>query len=214
MVPFPDVKVAKSACLLDTEEDVAEVAQTLYNYYKARLDKGEVVALMGHGNPDTEYTHANERYNQLENALQTLSGQKNIFVGTVDWGEKMFSHVLSELEAYAKREGKANKDVIISLAPLMSIAGDHAQNDLLGGLKEGQTMAGVDPYEKDEDSEYTWKVKLEKLGFTINTDGTVIDEDGFNVVGLADHAVIRKIWLKHMAKVADSAESWNEHLGE
>ncbi len=214
MVPFPDVKVAKSPCLLETEEDVAEVAQVLYNYYKPHLDKGEVVVLMGHGNPDTEYTHANERYNQLEETLQQLSGEKNIFVGTVDWGKKMFSHIREELKSYASAKGLEYKDVTVNLAPLMSIAGDHAQNDLLGGLKDGQTWEKINPYEKDKDSDYSWKLKLEKLGFTISKNGSVIDDSGFNVVGLADHQSIRNIWLNHMTEAIKNAESWNEHLGE
>lgn len=214
MVPFADIKVAKSACLLDTEEDVAAVAKVLYGYYKARLDKGEVVALMGHGNPDTEYTHANTRYDQLEVALQKLSGDKNIFIGTVDWGDKMFSHVREGIQAFAKNKEIEAKDVIVSLAPLMSIAGDHAQNDLLGDLEDGQKAADVNPYENDEEAEFSWKLKLEKLGFTISKDGTITDPASFNVLGLADHKEIRNVWLNHMKEAAPKAESWNEHLGD
>lgn len=217
MVPYPDVKVAKSACLLETEEDVDEVAEILYAYYKPRLDKGEVVALMGHGNPDTEYTHANERYDQLETALQRLSGEKNIFVGTVDWGEKMFTHIRTEIEAFAKRKGITRdnyKNITVSLAPLMSIAGDHAQNDLLGDLEDGQTWEGIDYEEDDWEAEYSWKLKLEKMGFTISKDGTNTATNSFNVVGLADHKAIRAIWLKHMKEAIINAESWNDHLGE
>lgn len=214
MIPFADIKVAKSACLLENEEDVDAVAKILYSYYKTRLDKGEVVALMGHGNPDTEYTHANTRYDLLEAALQKLSGEKNIFVGTVDWGAKMFGHVRDGILAFAKSKGKANKDIIVSLAPLMSIAGDHAQNDLLGGLEDGQKAEDVDAFEKDEDAEFTWKLKLEKLGFTISKDGSITDPANFNVVGLADHQEIRNIWLNHMKEAVKNAESWNEHLPE
>lgn len=214
MIPNPKIVVAKSACLLESEEDVEAVANILYAYYKARLDKGEVVALMGHGNPDSEYSHANSRYDQLEEALQALSGKENIFIGTVDWGEKMFSHVLKGIEGFAKANNKANKDVVVSLAPLMSIAGDHAQNDLLGGLEDGQTMADVDPYEEDEDAEYTWKLKLEKAGFTISKDGTVIEDKDFNVLGLADHKAIRTLYLSHMEEAVKEAESWSEHLPE
>lgn len=214
MVSFPDIKVAKSPCLLETEEDVDDVAQILYNYYKTRLNNGEVVVLMGHGNPDSEYTHANTRYDQLEDALQALSGQKNIIVGTVDYGEKMFTQVRDELKAFAAGKGKEYKDITVSLAPLMSIAGDHAQNDLLGGLEDGQTMDDVDPYEPDHEAEYSWKLKLQKLGFTISTDGTNIEDNGFNVIGLGDHKAIRGIWLSHMVEAVKNAESWNEHLGE
>ena len=214
MVPFADVKVAKSACLLETEEDVDAVASILYNYYKDRLNRGEVVALMGHGNPDTEYTHANNRYEELEVTLQKLSGQKNIFVGTVDWGAKMFSHVREEIEAFATRNGKDYKDVIVNLTPLMSIAGDHAQNDLLGDLEDGQTWDKINPKEKDEDAEYSWKLKLQKLGFTINKEGSDITDKDFNVIGLGDHKAIRTIWINHMKNAIENAQSWNEHLGD
>lgn len=214
MVPFPDVKVAKSACLLNEDEDVETVATILYSYYKARLDKGEVVALMGHGNPDTEYTHANTKYSQLEAALQELSGDKNIFIGTVDWGSQMFSHVRDGILAFAKSKNKAYKDITVSLTPLMSIAGDHAQNDLLGDLEEGQKVADIDPYENDWEAEFSWKLKLEKLGFVISADGTDTSDAGFNVIGLADHKDIRTLWINHMKEAVKHAESWNEHLGE
>ncbi len=214
MIPFPDIKVAKSACLLETEEDVDLIAQVLYSYYKARLDKGELVALMGHGNPDTEYTHANERYSQLETALQELSGQKNIFIGTVDWGDKMFSHIREEALAFAERNNKEPKDITISLAPLMSVAGDHAQNDLLGDLEEGQKAEDIDPEEDDWEAEFSWKLKLEKLGFIISEDGSNTDPTKFNVIGLADHKQIRTLWINHMKEAVKHAESWNEHLGE
>lgn len=214
MIPYPDVKVAKSACLLETEEDVEQVAKILYNYYKPRLDKGEVIALMGHGNPDTEYTHANTRYSQLEATLQELSGDQNIFVGTVDWGDQMFSHVRDGIIAFAENKNKAYGDITISLAPLMSIAGDHAQNDLLGDLEDGQKEENINPNEDDWEAEFSWKLKLKKLGFVISEDGTNTDPGNFNVIGLADHKAIRSIWLNHMKEAIENAESWNDHMGE
>lgn len=214
MIPYPDVKVAKGACLLESDGDIDAVANALYSYYKPRLDKGEVVALMGHGNPDSEYDHANEKYDLLETKLQALSGNKNIFIGTVDWGSKMFSHVRDGIKAFATSKGKTYSQQVVNLSPLMSIAGDHAQNDLLGDLEEGQTMANVNPDEVDMGAEFSWKLKLQKLGFTISTQGTTTDLKAFNVIGLGDHKAIRAIWLKHMQEAAPNAESWNEHLGE
>ena len=213
MVPFPDIRVAKSSCLLEADEDVEAVSKVLYNYYKPRLDKGEVVALMGHGNPDKEYNQANAMYDKLEVALQKLSGEKNIFVGTVDWGDKMFSHIREEVTSFAQRKGKQPKDITISLSPLMSIAGDHAQNDLLGDLEDGQTVDKVDPNENDHEAQYSWKLKLEKMGFIISTNGTLTGSNNFNIIGLADHKDIRTIWVNHMKEAVKNAESWNEHLG-
>lgn len=213
MVQFPNIVVAKGTCLLYEDSDIASVASTLYNYYKPRLDKGEVVALMGHGNPDTEYTQANLKYQKLEAALQTLSGKANIFIGTVDWGSQMFSHVRDGVIQFAKDYKKDYKDIVVSLSPLMSIAGDHAQNDLLGELENGKTMNDVDPYESDQEAEFSWKLKLEKLGFTISEKGTQTGTSNFNVVGLGDHKQIRAVWVDHMREAVKSAKSWNEHLG-
>lgn len=126
----------------------------------------------------------------------------------------MFTYVRGEIEDFATRKGLANEDVVISLAPLMSIAGDHAQNDLLGDLEDGQTWNSIDPYENDHEAEYSWKLKLEKLGFAISEDGTNTDENSFNVVGLGDYQAIRTIWLNHMKEAVVNEESWNQHLGE
>lgn len=214
MIPFADVKVAKGTCLLESDEDIDAVANALYAYYKPRLDNGEVVALMGHGNPDTEYNHANEKYSKLETKLQSLSGEANIFVATVDWGDQMFSHVRESIKTFAASKGKTYGQVVVNLSPLMSIAGDHAQNDLLGDLEEGKTMANVNPDEPDWEAEFSWKLKLQKLGFTISTEGTITDPAKFNVIGLGDHKAIRNVWLSHMKAAVPHAESWNEHLGE
>ncbi|MFT4073715.1 MAG: sirohydrochlorin cobaltochelatase [Dysgonamonadaceae bacterium] len=213
MTAYPNIEVATGGCLLYADDDVSQVAQVLYSYYKARLDAGQVVAFMGHGNPDTEYVQANEKYTKLEKALQALSGKANIFVGTVDWGEQKFSHVREGIIRFAKDNNKNYSDVIVSLTPLMSIAGDHAQNDLLGGLESGKTMADVNPYEDDEDPQFSWILKLKKLGFQMNAQGTTTTTSGFNVIGLGDHKSIRAIWVEHMLEARKSAISWNQHLG-
>lgn len=221
MASHPDTKVARGACLLKSDNDVKAVAKVLYNYYKPNLDQGEVVAFMGHGNPEDEYIHANNRYMQLQNELQKLSGKKNIFIGTVDWDKLMFGNVRDGIIAYAKSRGLTEatyKDQVVTLAPLMSIAGDHAQNDMLGGLEDGQTEASIDPFEPDFvvqangkiefTSEYTWIVKLKKLGFSINPTGSTIDPAKFSVIGLGDHKELRDIWVNHLKEA--EFETWNE----
>lgn len=210
----PDIRVARSACLLNENKDIDQVAKILYEYYKPRLDKGEVVTFMGHGNPDKAYGTANQQYSKLEEALQKLSGKGNMIVATVDWGDKMFKHVRESLLNFAEKEGKDPKDIAVTLTPLMSIAGDHAQNDMLGGLGDGQKEGDVDPYESDDDPEFSWILKIKKLGFQINPNGTTITDDGFNVLGLADHAAIRKIWVEHMKTAIEEATTWNEMFEE
>ncbi|PID94565.1 MAG: cobalt chelatase [Bacteroidales bacterium] len=214
---YPNVRVAKGACLLDTEDsDIEETAKVLFDEFcKEKVEKGEFVIFTGHGNPDKEYTHANLRYSQLQEALQKLDGgKKRIFVGTVDYGDMMFSYLRKELAAAAGKpelDNKANgttqqpsNGIVVHLAPLMSVAGDHAHNDMAGDLEDGQTMESVDPYEPDHEAEYSWKLKLRKLGYTVN-------DENCHMIGLADYEGLRKIWMKHLDM--STAESWNEHLG-
>lgn len=215
MIPFPNIKVAKGACLLVDEVDAT--AKILYDEFcKAKVDKGEYVVFMGHGNPDQEYNHANNRYSEMEAALQKLDGgKKRIFIGTVDYGDMMFSYIRKELAtatsnpqadnaANGKTQQKAN-GVSVHLIPLMSVAGDHAHNDMAGDLEDKQTIADVNPYEPDHEAEFSWKLKLRKLGYTV-------EDKNCHMIGLGDFAGLRKIWMSHLDM--SSAESWNEHLGE
>ena len=87
---YPHIDVLKGANLLSTDDDTDEVAQVLYNHYKDKLaEKKNIVLLMGHGNPDVNY-NANTKYSEVQTALHTLATNKNIFVGTVDYGEMLF----------------------------------------------------------------------------------------------------------------------------
>ena len=110
--------------LSDPDNDVPEVAKQLNALYNAEAKQG-VVAFMGHGNPDPYDTFkANVRYTQLEEALQKYS--PNYFVGTVDMPDNYKQDVLARMEAKGIASGK------IYLHALMSIAGDHAHNDMAG----------------------------------------------------------------------------------
>lgn len=67
------------------------------------------------------------------------------------------------------------------LHPLMSIAGDHANNDLKGG---------VDPQNPEEES---WRDEMNKAGFKCTLDGCTMN-------GLADYPAIVNVWVDHMTK--------------
>lgn len=219
MIPFANIKVAKGDCLLHSgpkdgaDNDVDATAKVLYNEFcKARTAKGEYVVFMGHGNPDNEYNHANQRYSELEAALQKLDGgNKRIFVGTVDYGDMMFSYIRASLAKAVNKPDLNNpakgtaqmpaNNVKVHLIPLMSVAGDHAHNDMAGDLEEGQD-ANVNPYENDHEAEYSWKLKLNRLGYTTEC----------YMIGLADFKSLRDLWMSHLD--LSTAESWNEHLGE
>ncbi|MBR5055610.1 MAG: sirohydrochlorin cobaltochelatase, partial [Bacteroidales bacterium] len=112
--------------LQDAEKDVNDVATALNNLYKSQA-ANDVVAFMGHGNPDSYDTYkANIRYTQLEEALQTFS--PNYFVGTVDMMENFKTHVYARM----KEAGLTTSNKKVYLHPLMSINGDHGHNDMAG----------------------------------------------------------------------------------
>ena len=76
---YPSVEVVKSPCLVYDEEDVELVAEVLYKAYQVKLAS----------NPDVNY-NANSKYTESEVALQALAPHKNVFVGTVDYGDMLF----------------------------------------------------------------------------------------------------------------------------
>ena len=117
--------------LLATQEDMRQAVAAILANVPQERNKNEAVVLMGHG------THhpANAFYAALMFQLQLTD--PNIFVGTVDGYPQV--DVIKEL-LLKKRIKKAY------LMPFMSVAGDHAQNDMAG----------------DEDD--SWKSILTKAG--------------------------------------------------
>lgn len=236
---YPDIDVLKGANLLDSDEDTEEVAQVLYEHYSTQLaNKSNVVLLMGHGNPDTNYS-ANQKYTDAQDALQALATNKNIFVGTVDYGEMLFwpneveedpadlitdesevrsqypGCVYSQLMQYCDDNNLQPSDINVYLAPFMSIAGDHAHNDLWGleALAEGDNLDEVELYT----NEYSWRERLSKIGFNVMTDfeSHPIDQadadhgivDGCGILALGNYPEIRQIWVKHLREQWDS-DAW------
>ena len=127
------------------------------NYKDKLAEKKNIVLLMGHGNPDVNY-NANTKYSEVQTALHALATNKNIFVGTVDYGEMLFwpkeeeekaadripvvpaaqmitdypGCIYSQVMKYCQDNNLEPNEVNVYLAPFMSIAGDHAHNDLWG----------------------------------------------------------------------------------
>ncbi len=159
--------------LLNNTADVANVAKIINNICKDEAKKG-VVAFMGHGNPDSYDTYkANVRYTQLEEALQSYS--KNYFVGTVDMPDNYKQDVYARMKSAGIEKG----DVV--LYPLMSIAGDHAHNDMAG--------AGEDYWDaSDEESEdNSWNEYFSHKGYAVDA----------HMTGLLELDDIRNVWIEH-----------------
>ena len=164
--------------LNSVDEDVPAVAKELNALYKNEAAQG-AVAFMGHGNPDSYDTFkANVRYTQLENALQAYSN--SYFVGTVDMPENYKQDVLDRMQKKGINNGK------IFLHALMSIAGDHAHNDMAG---EG------DDYWKPmapESEDVSWFEFFSHMGYDPS-----VPKTGLHPLGLLELEGVRNIWIKH-----------------
>jgi sirohydrochlorin cobaltochelatase len=137
--------------LNDPEKDVPEVAKQLNALYAAEAAQG-VVAFMGHGNPDSYDTFkANVRYTQLEEALQKLS--PSYFVGTVDMPDNYKQDVMQRMQSKGISNGK------VYLHALMSIAGDHAHNDMAG---EGDDYWDEDEGEDEDEGNTYYLIFLDR----------------------------------------------------
>lgn len=186
--------------LADAETDVNNVALALDANFKSNAAQG-VVAFMGHGNPDEYDTYkANIRYTQLEEALQKIN--KNYFVGTVDMADNFKVQVRGRMQAAGIKSGK------VFCAPLMSIAGDHAHNDMAGDdLAEGVTkFSDFEVNSEGEVEDTSWKNY-----FGIAGAGYTCDDNTMLTKGLLEYDNIRQIWMNHtrQAEVVDYYHSKN-----
>ena len=164
--------------LNDPEKDVPEVAKQLNILYNQEAQNG-IVAFMGHGNPDTYDTFkANVRYTQLEEALQAYSAK--YFVGTVDMPGNYKQDVLDRMETKGITSGK------IFLHALMSIAGDHAHNDMAGeGDDYWNPMA-------PESEDVSWFEFFSHMNYEVNV--PLINK---HPQGLLELPGVMNVWINH-----------------
>ncbi len=141
--------------LLATQEDMQRTVDAILKTIPQDRKKGEAIVLMGHG------THhpSNAFYAALMFQLQLKD--PNIFVGTVEGYPEV--DLIKEL-LLKKKIKKAY------LMPFMSVAGDHAKNDMAG----------------DEDD--SWKTILTKAGIQCVP----------ILKGTAEYDVFVDIWVDHL----------------
>ncbi len=111
-------QIVLSAPLLDTDEDMAAVAEAVVAATEEYDDGETAICFMGHG---TE-ADSNGVYAEMQNVL-TGKEMANYYVGTVE-AEPSLEDVLEMVQA-----GSYSRVV---LRPLMIVAGDHANNDMAG----------------------------------------------------------------------------------
>ena len=194
-----DLNVVVGTPLMAEENDAKTLATTLNNEadVKAAVAQG-IVAFMGHGNPEGyDYYGGNIRYLQLEDYLRALS--PNYYVGTVDMDETYAEDVLAHIGGgiydyevgamgYRQNYGAPNQSKKAQLFVLMSIAGDHAHNDMAD----------------DEDDE-SWYSLFNAAGIETNAYETNFTEACWNkyksgdeyIPGLAERSAVRKLWMNH-----------------
>ena len=193
-----DQNVVVGTPLMAEESDAEALATVLNNEpdIKAAVNKG-IVAFMGHGNPEGyDYYGGNIRYLQLEDALRNLN--KNYYVGTVDMNETYAEDVLAHIgggkfDYQVGDIGKTsyydkNTATKAQLYPLMSIAGDHAHNDM------------ADP----EDPE-SWYSLFNDAGIETEAYETNFTEACWKkyksgdeyIPALAERAKVRALWMNH-----------------
>lgn len=108
--------IALGAPLLDTDQDMSEVAEAIHTAMEPYEGDGVAICLMGHG---TE-ADSNGVYEKMQGLFHSL-GYTNYFVATVE-AEPTFQDVADQ----AKEAGYTSAVLI----PFMVVAGDHATNDM------------------------------------------------------------------------------------
>ena len=193
-----DLNVAVGTPLMAEQSDAVDLAQTLNKEsdIKAAVQQG-IVAFMGHGNPEGyDYYGGNIRYLQLETALREIN--KNYYVGTVDmddtYAEDVLDHIAGKDAQYFIGDRainisyEANENKTAQLFVLMSIAGDHAHNDMA-----------------DDEDEESWYSLFNEAGIETEAYETNFTEPCWKqyksgseyIPGLAERSAVRKLWMNH-----------------
>ncbi len=144
--------------MLGAQDTVAKAVDAIFATLPKARKANDAVVLMGHG------THhpGNIYYSAMNWQLQQKD--PNIIMGTVE-GYPELGDVIAWL-----KERKTGK---VWLMPFMSVAGDHAKNDMAG------------------DEEDSWKSRLTKAGFSCQT----------VLKGTAEYDEFTDIWVEQLAKV-------------
>jgi sirohydrochlorin cobaltochelatase len=150
--------------LLSSEKDLELVSRAMVDNFPEKRKKNEAVLIMGHGTPHP----ANAFYTALMYHLQKKD--PNVFVATVE-GSPSIDDAVSFM--------KARKLKTAWLVPFMSVAGDHARNDMAG----------------DEDD--SWKSILGKEKITSVP----------VLKGTAEYDNMVAIWIGHLKDALDGLTS-------
>lgn len=147
--------------LLTASDDYKQLVEEVMAEMPKLGDK-ECLVFMGHGTAH----FANATYAALEYTFRDM-GYDRVFVGTVE-GYPTFDEVLKQ----AEKAGVSK----IYLAPLMIVAGDHANNDMAG------------------DEEDSWKVMFKAKGFEVEP----------IIRGIGEYAGVQEHFVRHVKDAMES----------
>lgn len=148
--------------LLTSDEDFNTVVEAITAATEEYNDGQTAIVYMGHGT----HHESNAVYAKMQELL-TAAGHTNYFVGTVE-GTPSLEDVMALVDA-----GEYKKVV---LAPLMVVAGDHANNDMAS------------------DEEGSWKTTFEAAGYEVES----------LLQGLGENEAIRELYVAHAQAAIDS----------
>lgn len=172
---YPHIPTVVGEPLLYDEADVRRVGDIIYGKFASRLQAGEGLVMMGHGNSTDKFPEANGKYDELNAYLQSLD--EKIVIGTVDYESRSYEDVESYLVEHCPAPA------VVNFLPLMSVAGDHALNDMAGEWQDDEPL-----------EEQSWLQRIQHAGYSSTL------EEHCHLYGLADLADIRAIWLQHLAE--------------
>ncbi|MHC1770615.1 MAG: sirohydrochlorin cobaltochelatase [Flexilinea sp.] len=162
--------VVVGAPILSSTRDYWDIIDVINTEFQVK--EGEALVLMGHG---TEH-FADAAYPALDYMLKQ-NGNMNIFIGTVE-GYPDVDTVLKEVAAYGAKK--------VILAPLMIVAGDHANNDMAG------------------DEEGSWKTIFKSAGYDVDC----------IIKGFGQYAGAQDILVRHLNTAINGEPEEIEETGE
>ena len=154
---FESMKIGKA--LFDTVYDIQAVAEILANEYP--LNDDEAMIFAGHGTD-----HQSNMVYSAMNYIFAHIGHPEFLVTTVE-GFPNFESTLCDLKKLGKK--------IVRIAPLLLVAGDHANNDIAGDEPE------------------SLKMLLKAQGYEVIP----------YVKGLGEYESITNLYIEHLKKIAD-----------
>lgn len=162
-------QIAVADALLAKPQDYEDVAKALWESLKEEVGDFPLI-LMGHG---TEHA-ADASYAMMEQSLRAYA-KHEIYIATVE-GSITIEDVIARMKSglQSRQNGK------VLLTPFMLVEGDHANNDMAGGMQDGE--------QPDADS---FAGKLQAAGYRPEC----------VIRGIGEYPAVREVYLAHLRKI-------------